>query len=434
MDERNAPIEKFCVMSADEWDALAREHDWHALHPLFARVAHYYRFGERRDPCLYELRFLNDFAALRASNPALLRIHTLVGDAEQSRVFRDVCRMREALGKTDYPSLMQLMQTSFEYLSRAGITPHRNDLMVLPNAKAALHPAFKKGVVSTSCASAVLSKKKPTPTPSVGVLLAYTPDDATDLAITYATFAAEHASLGVTPIAPVGKEGVLPHLLHTNGVLLDVPTASADGELGARLFANCLLFTAPESALSSLFGKGLPISLVGKLTPSGTLRVLCGGTSFISLSLSLLRSLCVERALNVSAARDKGTFASPVVQVEHNTVFGAITATGTVEGAILTLASEVVRHGGDLTACTLGALLETPCGNAEEALSRVMPLLLGLHRATAELSLPVATATLSSCDEGEARLSIFLAAKKGEARDIVTPTTWQNARNTLYGD
>ena len=372
------------------------------------------------------------FSAL-ASNPALLHVHTLVGDAEQSRVFRDVCRMREALGKTDHPSLVQVMRTSGEYLSRAGIAPHRNDLVVLPNAMAALHPAFTKCMLSTSSASAVLSTKKPKPTPSVGVLLAYAPNDETNRSSAYATFLEEHASLGVTPVASVGKEGVLPHLLHTNGVLLDVPMASADSGLDARLFADCLLFTAPESALATLFGKGMPISLVGKLTPSGTLRVLCGGTTFLSLSLSLLRSLCVERALKVSAARDSGAYEPPCVQEGDDTLLGGITATGDVESAILALVGEVARRGGDFTACTLGALLETPRDNAEETLARAMPLLLGLHRATAELSLPLANASLSSCDEGEARLSVFLVAKKDKARDIVTPTTWQNARNTLYG-
>ncbi len=431
MNEQNTPVtvEKFCILSETEWDALASEHALSSLRPYFARVAHHYRFGERRDPFLHELRFLDGLAAILQNAPQTVRVCALSGEAEQLRVFRDLCRMREALGKENYPTLEDLVQTSGEYLARAGITPHREDLVALPNAHAALHPAFVRDVLSTSHASATLSTIERARIPNVGVLLAYTPAQGTDTATAFASFLSEHRALGVTPIAPIGAKGALPHLLHTGGVMLDVKTS----ELTACLFPHSLLFTAPEGALATLFSKGLPIALLGKLTPTGMLRVLCGGALRFSAPLTLLRTLCADRVLSIACAADCGTFDAPVINDTNGTLLGGTVAEGNVEGAILSLVSALAKRGGDFRHATASVLLECPTHATTDVLSHVMPLLLALHRATAELSLPILRASLFSCDVAKPRLCVFLAVKKGEPREIASITDWQSARDILYG-
>lgn len=432
MNEQNTPVtvEKFCIMSEEEWAALAKEHALLSLRPYFSRVAHYYRFSERRDPFLHELRFLDGLAAILQNTPMTVRVLSLSGDAEQLRVFSDICRMREALAAQSYPTLLDLMQTAGAYLSRAGITPHREDLVALPHAHAALHPAFSSEVLSTPYASAALSTQKAAPVPSVGVLLAYTPPQGAEAAAAFAAFLAEHKALGITPIAPSGDEGILPHLLHTGGVLLDLSTAH---DIDARLFPHSLLFAAPERALATLFSTALPITLLGKLTPNGMLRVLCGGALRFSAPLSLLRTLGADRPVKLCTARARGTFEAPVLRDVADTVLGGVTATGDVEAAILALVGEVIKRGGDGTHATLSVLLECPANATDEVLTRVMPLLLGLHRAAAELSLPTLHAALFPCDGQAPRLSVFLATKKGAPRAIGALTDWQSARNALYG-
>lgn len=432
MNEQNTPVtvEKFCLMSEEQWDALASEHVLTALRPHFAHLAHHYRFFEHRDPTFLELHFLCALADTLSHDPRALHVASLSGDAAQLRVFSDVCRMRQTLLTKDAPTLAELMQASSAYLARAGITPHCADLVALPHVHAALHPAFGADALTTSHASATRTAKCATRIPSVGVLLAFTPSDGADIAASYAAFVAEYRALGITPIAPVGCEGILPHLLRSGGAILDLPSAT---ELAACLFPHTLLLAAPEGALPALFAKALPITLLGKLTPNGMLRVLCGGTLQLSLPLSLLRTLRAERYLSLHTVADTGTYEAPVLQEGTNTLLGGISATGDVENAVLALVREMARVGGDFTHGTASPVLMCPTYATDDVIARTIPLLLGWHRAAAELSLPALPATVFPCDVQAPTFSLFLATKKGEARHIELGANWQSARNALYG-
>ena len=432
MNEQNSPltVEKFCLMSEEQWDALAKEHALTALRPHCAHVAHHYRFFEHRDPTFFELHFLGTLADTLSHDPRTVHVASLSGDAAQLRVFSDVCRMRQTLMAADAPTLAELMQASSAYLVRAGITPHHADLVALPHAHAALHPAFGADALTIAHASATRTTNSATCIPNVGVLLAYTPTDGADIPASYAAFVAEHRALGVAPIAPVGEEGILPHLLRTNGVILDLPSKT---EHSACLFPHTLLLTAPEGALPTLFAKALPITLLGKLTPSGMLRMLCGGTLQLSLPLSLLRTLRAEHYLALHTVTDEGTYEAPVLQETPATLLGGVSATGDVANATLALVSELARAGGDFTHCTASPLLLCPAYATDDVIARTIPLLLGWHRAAAELSLPSLSATVFPCDMQAPTFSLFLAVKKGTERKIETPKDWQSARNALYG-
>ena len=85
---------------------------------LLMRVAAHYRYRERRDPFIEELRMLDAFFA---HVPPFISIHELcTNDAFVARTYTDVMEKFRELDKTEPPTVSSVLSTASESLRRAG--------------------------------------------------------------------------------------------------------------------------------------------------------------------------------------------------------------------------------------------------------------------------------------------------------------------------
>lgn len=435
--ESRQTVPYFCMMDADALRTVATDLSLSALVPHLPRIQHYYRTQEHRDPFRFELCLLEAVAAHAKRAPSALRISSLTAHEELLRAFRDACRQWEVLGERIPPSLYDLMRISGRYLARTGITPPHAAFRATTHAQHALTPTGSGALtLSLSGTTATVSPAPLPPLPQAGVLLLFSP--AAHAAAAYADFVAEHAHLGISPIAAIGSEGVLPHLLATNGATLDLtPFMEEDAaKLPVSLGAHTLLLAAPEGSLQALFSRGLPLSLLGTLNQTKRLAFVYSGQTLTAPTLGLLRTLREERVQSVTytAKSEEGTVPLPRITESEDTLLGGIETCTDSANAVLALATELARRGAIFTDCSACALLEYPTSTGEEHIGRALALVLGLHRATCELALPTASVSLLSSDVDKPRLSVFLAAQKGAPHPMETPTDWQDARDHFYGD
>ncbi len=437
--ESRQTVQYFCMMDDAALGALCATLPLTALIPHLSRVQHYYRTQEHRDPCYFELRLLEALAALTHHAPNSVRISSLTAQEEQLRIFRDICHKWQVLGKNTPPSLYELLSISGRYLARAGITPHYATLRASTHEQFALTAPNNSGLtLSLDGITATLSPAPIPPVPNTGVLLLFTPTHSDHAAAEYADFLSTHRSLGLCPIAAVGSEGVLPHLLATNGATLDLTSFMEEqaNEIPASLGAHTLLFTASEQTLPTLFAKGLPLTLLGTLNQAQKLAFVYRGNTLTSPTLGLLRSLRAEHIQNVIRTVSDAQRSDPtprITQDEH-TLLGGICVPADSAHAVLILATELARRGAILTQSALSIVLECPLYATEACIGDALSLALGLHRATCELTLPTAHSALLTTEVKAPRLCVFLAARKGTPRQIEFPVNWQNARNLFYGD
>lgn len=433
--ESRQTVQYFCMMDATALGTVAANLSLTALLPHLPRVQHYYRAQEHRDPYRFELRLLEALAVYADHTPNAQRISSLTANEELLRVFRDACHKWEVLGERVPPSLYDLMSVSGRYLARAGITPRHASLRAATHAQYALAVSGAPAL-SLVGTTATLDPALLPPLPQTGVLLLFSP--AEHAAAAYADFLSEHKQLGLCPIAAVGKEGVLPHLLTTNGAAIDLsPFMEEEAtEIPVLLGAHTLLLAAPEHALPSLFAKGLPLSLLGTLNQTKKLSFMYHGSVLTSPSIGLLRTLRTERVQNVThVASTASSIAQPPCITENgDTLLGGIDVCCDSANALLTLATELARRGAIFTDCTACAMLEYPANADEKHLGEALSLVLGLHRATSELVLPTSHVALQSTDVDRPRLSVYLSATKGTPHPMEMPLDWQDARDQFYGN
>lgn len=417
----------FRSLAPDLLQAFFKDLSLTALTPHMARVQTYFQKEEKRDPFLDELRFLNRAAIVLSLSPDKTRVRALSASEERSRAYRDLLRQWSALGECEAPSLEDLLNTSTRYLARAGITPCGT---LFADVKTGFSQNAKEKALSLSLTGTVasLQKKDGAALPAHAALL-FLPMAKEELS----PFLEENGRYGVTPIALVGKEGVLPHLLKTNGVTLDVTAAEdATEEIPSTIATNGLLFAAPEAALPTLFATQHPIRLLGTLSQTGKLFAVRGGIVQTAPTLDFLRSLTTESYKEITCTEQFSSLPAPLFVSNDETILGGIECEANADLALLSLAVAAVREGADLSRCTLCALLEYPEGESDTSLGDAAALALGWHRATSELTLPSARNAVLSTAVEKVRLSLFLAAKKGEPREIVTPTDWQAARDIFF--
>ena len=433
--ESRQTVQYFCTMDPTALGVLAARVPLSYLLPHLPRVQHYYRTQEHRDPCYFELRLLEALAANADRSPNAVRVSSLTASEELLRIFRDACHKWEVLGEHTPPSLYDLLGISGRYLSRAGITPHYTALRAAPHAQYALTPSTDGALtLSLTGATATLSPATMPPLPKCGALLLFSPTE--NACAAYTDLLTVHKEL--VPVAAVGSEGVLPHLLATDGATLDLTpfmdeTAS---EIPPSLGAHTLLLAAPEQALPTLFAKGLPLALLGTLNQTKKLTFLYRGGTLTAPSLPFLRMLRTERAQNateyVKSAPSVPT--TPRITENEHTLLGGIDTCTDSENSVLTLATALVRRGAMLEESSLSAVLECPTHATPSSVGAALSLILGFHRAACELTLPTAHSALLATDVDVPRLSLFLATKKGEARLIQSPTSWQEARDIFYNN
>ncbi len=431
------PIPRFCLFGKEALDALCREYALDNLCPLLPRLQQYFRMREHRDPFLHELLFLEQLAAHFAGIPQAVRVVSVGGDAQSVQTFADLCAKWSTLGESSPPSFLQMMEVAGRYLARAGITPcvdvptvgtHEQMVLVQKDAPDATQLKLEH-------ATATLGRHAPVRLPTRGVLLLLTPTKDAPFTEECTAFLAATSPLGVKPVAVVGEEGVLVHLLHTGGAMLDLTVLAADAaplEIPLSAGRHSLLLVAPEQAVPSLFDGERPLSLIGSLTPGERLTVLRGGAELLALDFSLLRGFYEPRPLALHCAPDVPADAVCTFAEHGDTLLGGVSVERDASGALLALATDAWCRGADLGGAALSVLLECPAGNAATA-ERALPLLLGLHRASAELTLPVVRSSLAVSKDVTPRLSLFLSAKKGTPREATLPQNWQAARDLFFG-
>lgn len=429
-------IADFRTKNADALAAFADALSLCAIRPLLPRLQRYFEAREHRDPFLHEIRFLEEFAAVLQNTPHVVHLAAARGDEEQMRVFSDAMRMWSELGEEAPPSLFDVMNVAGRYLHRAGISAHYPSLHAITAELDSLRSEGKRDDLTLSLSHTVATLGD-TPTPHVpnnGVLLLYTPNRSHSDVNVYGTFLTANKRFGVSAVAAVGNEGILPHLITTSGVSLDLTPFACEEptKIPVAIGCNSLLVSVPEPSVPALFAMGLPLTLIGSLNKSRKLTLLRNGFSLASLDLSLLAALRVQRHFSPACAKDKPCDAVPSFERNDTALLCGVCVSGESAKALLTLATEAVRTGADLSRASLCALLEMPTQMGTAAVGEALPLLLGLHRATAELTLPVSHHTLVTTNTAEPRLSLFLACALAEPRDVPTPSDWQSAREIFF--
>lgn len=433
-------VRNFPLLGPNDLQAVSADLELTLPLPALVRCQHAFGVRERRDPTVGELRFLGAVAKLWRTLPTSAYIGEIDAGEEETRVWRDICRKRAELCDDALPTLADVMEVAPRYLARAGFPAEEKRLFCGRTAETAANAAGAAPEIALTLGdltAAVADRPAPPAFPRAALLL-LSPTGNAPFADEIRAFFAAYPDLPLTPLALPAAEGLLPHLIRLSGVMLD--TAAIPGSDAAKgpaglteVGRDALLFLAPEGALGALFASGAPLSLIGTTAPTGRMQVRHGVETTLSLDLSLIRSMQIMHTVTIAPANAPEIAPSaPVFAETDGKLLGGTIAGGEAEKAVLTLAAQAYRRGADLTHATLTAALETPIGHA--GADRALRLAMGLHRAVAELTLPVAAPRLLSTSDGAPRLTVFLCAPKGPAREgAALPADFAEARALFYG-
>ena len=398
----------------------------------------HFRFFERRDPTVGDLRFLDALATLWDGMPdtAIVEAPRFCED-EHARVFSDMLQKASALpaAPRHLPFLMDLAGL---YLSRCGMAPHHEDLRcAIPTELAALcgangAPSLSLELGGAAAMLAAAPVASPFPKRSICLLL---PTGNAPFANEAARFFAQYRGMGLSPVAVPADEGLFPHLLSLGGATLDVSSfAEYRPDVGAasllQLYKDAVLFLAPEAALPHLLTGDAPIVCCGLLEPSDRFRIYRRGELILSLSTRLLLALrpCRRADPTVGARNEKEIDRGFVVS--SDTALGGAVAEGGCEQTLLSLIGELHDRGADLSKATATAVLELP-PMQPQTLSQALPLILDYHRVLTELALPACHhRQLIRKDLTAPRLSVFIAAKNDAKSDTDFAAKWHSAAKT----
>lgn len=430
--EMRTPLERFCLLTEEELREVAHGLGLCALAPHLPLLQSYYRGKLHRDPFAHELLFLEAFAAKRPFAARTVTVEGVTGDADAELSFSDVCRQRKALGDTATPTLSDVMKTAARYLKRAGIGTALRDVRIGKKETV----ACCEGTLTLSLreAATTLGSAPDTQAQEGNALLLFTPSNAADASEEYRDFLTRYRPFGVSPLAAVGDEGLWVHLAATTGAVVDLATILDDGtptfEIPQQMGRDTLFLRAPERALPHLFGECTSVRLLGSLTGDGRLCISRGGIELAALDLSLLSSLEVRGSTVLCATATEGCFSEPVFAWDEHLLIGGTEITGDVQHAVLALAASAWERGARLDSATLAAALFVPdTANVSAALS----LALALHRASAELTLPVTKACVLRTRGDVPYLSLFLCAERKEEREACAPQSAAEARDLFFG-
>lgn len=396
----------------------------------------HFRFFERRDPTVGDLRFLDALAALWEGMPDTAIVEApRFCENEDARVFSDMLQKASALPAAPR-HLPFLMDIAGLYLSRCGITPHHEDLRCAATTELAAlcgangAPSLALELGGAAAMLAATPTASPFPKRSICLLL---PTGNAPFADEAAQFFAHYRGMGLSPVAAPADEGLFPHLLSLGGATLDVSSfAEYRPDLGAAsLLQLCkksaVLFLAPEAALPRLLTGGAPIACCGMLEQSDRFRIYHRGELVLSLSTRLLLALRPCRRTDPTVgARNEKTLDRGFAASSDNALGGAV-AEGGCEQTLLSLIGEMRERGANLSKATATAVLELP-PMQPQTLSQALPLILDYHRVLTELALPACHhRQLMRKDLTAPRLSVFIAAKSDAKSDADFAAKWRSA-------
>ena len=343
--------------------------------------------------------------------------------------------MRKALKKDAPPTLLDVMQAATQYLQLAGREAGARSLC---GSTAELAMAMRGNLPSETLQIEQLAMTLQKPTahqaPHAGqLLLALEADGDTTLAGTVSRFWQAFAHLSPIPIMTIGAEGLGVHLAELPlGAELDAMgiTAVEDCSTAALVDAcrNTALFAVDAHVAGCLLTSGAPLRLIGRLMPHDLIILKNGMTVMLSLSREVLGNWHAAHALNLTVPREtqQGTQAPVRCHAANGQIFGGVMAKAAALPQLMHLLSRVFAAGADLKNATLTAVLTHPCDS--HLSPQALPLLLDLHRFTAELALPLASARVITAPEGEApTLAVFFAAKADAPADSAAQELMKSA-------
>ena len=415
--------------------ALAADLSLSLTQPQLTLCRDHFLMHERRDPTVGELRFLDALATMWLSLPEAAIIDGITCEQdEQRRCFADLLHKADALPNTAH-SLPALMDVTGQYLSRSGITPtHEHlcsgDAVSLAARCAGQAPSLTLDLGETAAMLAPAPAKR---YPFARNLFLLFPTGNEPFSVQTARFFAAHRDLELFPVCTPLDEGLFPHLLRLGGLLLDTTSlAGYRPEIGPAsllpLGKETVLFLAPDRAMPRFFAERAPVLHCGMLNGSRWLQIRYGSELLLSISLDLLYALRQQRKLSPTVTKQEGKQITRGLTASKSTLLGGVMTTGSCKQALLSLIGEMAQKGGSLSRATASTVLELPQATLDDTVTRSLPLLLDYHRVSAELALP----SCPSCRRikdclAEPRLSIFIAAEQGAARDASFAAAWQGA-------
>ena len=416
----------FCRFPEGSLSALAKDLSLSMNQTGLLHCQKYFRGKEMRDPTVGELKFLAALAARMSELPAAITLDTLhFADGADARVFADVIRQREVLGKTDAPSLADMLHTVTAYLARSGrrATKKAAPLHVGEAAYIAARAAAPQKALQVGNACAARLPHLKSSTRKAGdLLLALSPAEGQSLANTVENLFAQAGHLSTAPLALIGREGLGVHLATLPmGVELDLmPVADFDASYGApALLDACkgtLLLSCPQEVAMEMLRENAQLTLIGRLTADELISVRYGIQPLLALNRKFLATFrATKRATVTVPARTKKPFTDEIAFSEDASfvLCGAV-LDGSPEEALCHLLTAAYGHGADMLYATLGTVLSLPLAADERALANAISLMLPLHRFEAELALPTESLRIITAPVDAApSLTVFLTAPKG---------------------
>lgn len=400
-------------------------------------VQRHYLTKERRDPTVGELRFLDKLYAHKALHT--FRLEEVLGTEEQLRAFYDICRMRDAWQAKTAPALRDLTDTCARYLTRAGIHPFTDALYAGEDTELAAVTCGHEPRLTLTLphGQAVLLPLPPPDAPARAALCCLIPTGNEPLASEITRFLRAHTTVQITPLGIVKKEGVLPHLLTLPGLSLNAAALPGyqplEGPTALLSCAEgCLLFLVPEKQLHTLFERPSPLTHLGNVRADGKLQVHYAGVLQLSLDLAFLQSMIPFRPERVHLPDTSEEVQGRAFVSNNKEILGGIECTAANEYTFLSFLTEAARNGADLTHATVTAALELPRTRTRECLPEATSLLLALHRATAELTLPAIHPRRVLSDTSKARLCFFVHAPLDAPRAVGEVTDYAALRAIFW--
>ena len=411
-------VKGFCILDGAGLERLKNDLELRISSAGLAFARRHF-LAERRDPLVGELRFLSALAqsANRYTLPLLTNLHT--EDANNARIWQDICRQRAALSQGGAPTLSCIMQTATDYLARAGRVAYHKNLYCAPDeiTAAACRGNTPDLALSVEGISAALIPNKAGATPRAGqFLLALSAQSELSLSCTVAHFLNTHSAFSPIPIVAVGEEGLGIHLsslpLGTEFDAASLVGYDKEQDTAGLLnaCANTVIFAVGEAAVKPLLMSGTPVKLIGKLRGDGRIVLRDGIRMLLSFPKAFLTAWQGKRQTAITVPPSPMCDKPIEISLTENEtqLLAGVCAEHSVLPSLLRLLSAVFLAGGDPKKASLAATLTLPQSAEGEALSLLLPY----HRFVSELSLPVSSYHITVRECNAPALTVFLAAKK----------------------
>ena len=428
------PLHKIRFMSDDLLEVFNTQ--CHLNFPLrvLSRIMRHFNQVERRDPSLYELRFLRAMLDDRRRSPSSVYLDDYTpADQTQARILADALRMHRALSQATPGTkltLPRLLNTAAEYLSRAGVLPRNEKITWTPIALAPQNAPV--------CGDMALieNEKQSGITAEQHVLLCFTPTNPAQLDEELNDFLDAANGTSVRLHAVVGAQGILPHLFSLEGnVSLNLAALSvlpADAPLDSLLapVSPFALLVSDEQTLPTLFATSQRLSVCGSRKEGNCVSFYRGAQRLACFEKSILSCLNVLR--KPSATEEDRTDHVPTVLSQEiiekpDTLCATLCVKDGCLEPLLALLGELAEKGADFTAhsCTLCLNLPT-VDLAGKVIADALPLALEWHRVAAELSLTSINNLCIPC-ENSTRLHLYFESKRKAPRPEGFGQAWSAA-------